>query len=145
MTGARRRTERGSVTPLIIGFALILATLVAVVVDASAAYLRRQSLDDLADSAALAATDGIQGAEVYAGGLGTLARIDPGVAQRYANTYLADSGALRRFPGLRMRVSTRDNVVEVRLAAPLDLPLRVPGVATPQVTGAAASEVRVTD
>lgn len=141
----RSRVEEGSVTPLIIGFALILATLVAVVVDASAAYLRRQSLDNLADSSALAATDGIQGAAVYAGGLGRLAQIDPGVAQRYANTYLSQSGALRRYPGLRMRVSTRDNVVTVRLEAPMALPLHVPGVGTPRVSGSASSEVRVTD
>ena len=40
-----QRSERGSVTPLIIGFAVVVAMLVAVVVDASAAYLRRQGLD----------------------------------------------------------------------------------------------------
>ena len=40
----RPRDDRGSITPLIVGFALIVALLVAVVVDASAAYLRRQGL-----------------------------------------------------------------------------------------------------
>ncbi len=72
----KERGERGSVTPLIIGFAVVVALLVAVVVDASAAYLRRQGLNSAADSAALAATDGIQGEEVYTHGLGKRADID---------------------------------------------------------------------
>src|SRR4029079_9679145 len=55
------RGEHGSVTPLILGFAVAVAMLVAVVVDASAAYLRRQGLNSAADAAALAATDAIQG------------------------------------------------------------------------------------
>lgn len=141
-----RRNEHGSVTPLVIGFALILATLVGVVVDASSAYLRRQGLDSLADASALAATDGLEGDQVYTHGLGKLARIDPGTAQRYVEDYLARSGARRRYPGLRVGVTTRDNVVVVRVRAPLKLPLHVPGVGpTPVVTGDAASEVLVTD
>ncbi len=139
------RGDRGSVTPLIIGFALILATLVAVVVDASAAYLRRQGMNSLADAAALSATDGLQGDQVYEHGLGKRARIDPRAAERYVQDYLARSGARARYPGMRVRVTTRDNVVVVRLGAPLDLPLHVPGVGPPTVTGDAASEVLVTD
>ncbi len=140
------RGDRGSVTPLIIGFALILATLVAVVVDASAAYLRRQGMNSLADAAALSATDGLQGDQVYEHGLGERARIDPRAAERYVQDYLARSGARAKYPGMRVRVSTRNNVVVVRIAAPLELPLHVPGVGpAPVVTGDAASEVLVTD
>ena len=73
------RDENGSVAPLIIGFAVVVAMLVAVVVDASAAYLRRQGLNSAADAAALAATDGIQGEQVYTHGLGKRAEIDPAV------------------------------------------------------------------
>ena len=59
--------------------------------------------------------------------------------------YLARSGARAKYPGMRVRVTTRDNVVVVRLAAPLDLPLHVPGVGpAPVVSGDAASEVLVT-
>ena len=140
------RDQHGSVTPLIVGFALILATLVAVVVDASAAYLRRQGMNSLADAAALSATDGLQGDQVYEHGLGKRARIDPRAAERYVQDYLARSGARAKYPGLRLSVTTRDNVVVVRLAAPLDLPLHVPGVGpSPGVSGGAASEVLVTD
>ncbi|MCW2761971.1 MAG: hypothetical protein JWR85_2172 [Marmoricola sp.] len=142
----RRRGEEGSVTPLIIGFAVVVALLAAVVVDASAAYLRRQGLNSVADSAALAATDGIQGEEVYTHGLGQRAEIDPASARRYVADYFAGSGTRRRFPGLDYTVETTANTVVVRVVTRMDLPLHVPGVGTDvQVTGAAASVVVVSD
>lgn len=133
-------------TPLIIGFAVLVAVLIAVVVDASAAYLRRQGLNSAADAAALAATDGIQGEEVYTHGLGERAQIDPTAARRFVAEYFASSGLRRRFPGLRYSVRTTVDTVVVRVAAPLDLPLHVPGVGTDvPVTGSAASVVVVSD
>jgi hypothetical protein len=78
----RRGGERGQATVLIIGFTVVAVMMVAMVVDASAAYLRRTALDSLADGAALAAADGIQGRQVYEGGLGHRAEIDPVVARR---------------------------------------------------------------
>jgi hypothetical protein len=142
----RRRTDEGSVTPLIIGFAVVVAMLVAVVVDASAAYLRRQGLNSAADAAALAATDGIQGEEVYTHGLGRRAQIDPQAARRYVEEYVASSGIRRRFPGLAYSVQTTADTVVVKLVAPTDLPLRVPGVGTGvDVSGTAASVVVVSD
>ena len=138
--------ERGSVTPLIIGFAVVVALLVAVVVDASAAHLRRQGLNSAADAAALAATDGIQGEEVYTRGLGRRAEIDPAAARRHVAAYFAGSGLDRRFPGLDYSVQTSADTVVVRVSTPMDLPLRVPGVGTGVViTGAAASVVVVSD
>lgn len=140
------RDEGGSITPLIIGFALVVALLVAVVVDASAAYLRRQGLNSLADAAALAATDGLQGDAVYTRGLDDRAEIDPRAASAYVEEYLRSSGATSRYPGLTWAVSTTTTTVVVRVAAPLDLPLRVPGVgATASVTGDAAAVVVVSD
>jgi hypothetical protein len=142
----RARDQRGSVTPLIIGFAVVVALLVAVVVDASAAYLRRQGLNSAADAAALAATDGIQGEQVYTHGLGRRARIDPEAARRYVADYFASSGIRRRFPGLDYSVQTTANTVVVRVATPLDLPFRLPGVGTDvPVRGTAASIVVVSD
>jgi uncharacterized membrane protein len=140
------RDERGSITPLIIGFALVVALLVAVVVDASAAYLRRQGLNSVADAAALAATDGLQGERVYTHGLDDLAEIDADAAGRYVDDYLRSSGVLSRFPGLTWSVSTSATTVVVRVAAPLDLPLHVPGVADDAVVrGSAAAVVVVSD
>ena len=140
------RDERGSITPLVIGFFLVLATLVAVVVDASAAYLERQGLDALADATALAATEGLQGDQVYTTGLGERAGIDAAAAADYATAYLRETGAFAKHPGLRVRVETHSNAVLVRLAGPLDLPLHVPGIPLQTtVTGTASSVVVVTD
>jgi Flp pilus assembly protein TadG len=138
--------ERGSVTPLIIGFAVVVALLVGVVVDASAAFLRRQGLDSAADAAALAATDGLQGEQVYTHGLGNHADIDPVAARRYVAQYVESSGIRRRFPGLDYAVTTTANTVVVRMVAPTDLPFRVPGAGTDvPVTGTAASVIEVSD
>lgn len=139
------RDETGSIAPLVIGFLLVVAVLVAVVVDASAAYLRRQDLNALADAAALAATDGLQGEAVYDHGLGELLEIDPVTARGFVGDHLRETGALARYPGLRWAVTTSGGTVVVRLRAPLDLPLRVPGVRSGTVTGTAAAVVAVSD
>lgn len=142
----RSRDERGSMTPLIIGFTVVVALVVAVVVDASAAYLRRQGLNSAADAAALAATDGLQGEQVYTEGLGRRAEIDPQAARRYVDAYLAGSGVRQRFPGLSHSVRTTGDTVIVRLVARTDLPLRVGEVGTSvRVSGEAASVVVVSD
>ena len=141
-----RREESGQAAVLIIGLAVVALLLVAVVVDASAAYLRRQALDSLADGAALAAADGVQGEQVYEGGLGERAEIDPAVARGYVDDYLAAAGASARFPGLGYTVDASPDRVVVRVSAPLDLPITPPGWARrPVVTGTAASYVEVSD
>jgi hypothetical protein len=140
------RDERGQTTLLIIGFAIVAIMMVAVVVDASAAYLRRTGLDSLADGAALAAADGVQGRQVYEGGLGKRAQIDPVVARRYVAEYLRDTGATRRYPGLAYDVDASTDRVVVHVAAPLDLPITPPGWdRRPTISGTAASFVVVSD
>lgn len=139
-----RRDETGSIVPLLIGFVVVVALLVGVVVDASAAYLRRQGLNALADAAALAATEGLQGEQVYTHGLGEQAGIDAVAAQAYVVGHLRTTGAHERFPGLRVEVRTQERTVLVHLRAPLDLPLPVPGVTgTATITGSAAAQVLV--
>ena len=140
------RDEHGQTSLLIIGFAIVAIMMVAVVVDASAAYLRRAGLDSLADGAALAAADGIQGRQVYEGGLGERAEIDPAVARRYVAEYLRETGAARHYPGLSVTVEAGADRVVVHVAAPLDLPITPPGWARrPVVSGTAASVVLVSD
>lgn len=122
-------TQRGSSTPLIIAFSAIVLLLVAVVVDASAAFLVRQRLDALADGAALQGADlGAQGSEAYGGGLATgdLA-ISRREAERAVAAYLRDVDAVGQHPGLRAVVRVEDERVVVRLEVPLDLPLGLPG------------------
>ena len=141
-----RRDERGQTTLLIIGFAIVAIMMVAVVVDASAAYLRRTGLDSLADGAALSAADGVQGRQVYEGGLGKRAEIDPVVARRYVAQYLRDTGASRRYPGLSYDIDATTDRVVVHVAAPLDLPITPPGWdRRPTISGTAASFVVVSD
>jgi Putative Flp pilus-assembly TadE/G-like len=146
-TGCDRSTdERGSVTPLIIGFAVVVALLVGVVVDASAAFLRRGGLDSLADGAALAAADGIQGRQVYEGGLKKHAEIDPAVARQLVEDYLRATQAARRYPGLSYEVDASTDRVVVRVAAPLRLPITPPGwERRPSISGTASTFVLVSD
>jgi hypothetical protein len=146
LTGPRRRGDAGQTTLLIVGFAIVVLLLIAVVTDASAAYLRRQGLDSLADGAALAAADGIQGEQVYEGGLGDHARIDPAVAARYVADYLRATGAAARYPGLTYSVDATAERVVVHLATPLELPLTPPGWEhRPTISGTAASFVVVSN
>ena len=138
---APARDERGQVTLLIIGFASILVMAIVLVVDASAAYLQRQDLDSLADGAALHGAD-LGSVGIYEQGLGE----DRLLQQQAAVTasvrdYLARAGAGRRFPGIDVgvRVDPADRSVTVRLQAPLDLPLRIPGSPRTATIGASST------
>lgn len=141
-----RRGEAGQATVMIIGFVVLLVMMVAVVVDASAAYLRRQSLGSLADGAALAAADAIEGEQVYTRGLGQRATVDPGQARSFVASYLSSTGAHSVYPGLAAVVGTSGDRVVVRLSAPLDLPLPLPGVAnSTSIQAESASVIAVSD
>jgi hypothetical protein len=136
------RDERGTATLMIIGFALVLAMMAAVLTDASAAYLQRQGLDTLADGAALTAADaGASGQEAYAGGLDADLRLDPATARAAVADYLRRVGAFTRYPGLTAAVSvdsaTQRVIVVVR--APIRLPLHVPGSPSHASIGATSS------
>lgn len=145
MTGRdQHATERGQTALLIAGFFLVAVMLVGVVVDASAAYLRRAALNGLADGAALAAADGVQGEQVYTDGLDDIAEIDPFAARSHVATYLAETGAHTRFPGLVYSVEPAGDSVTVRLSAPLELPIPPPGwFGDPWVDGVASAVVPV--
>ncbi|MBE7323789.1 hypothetical protein IEQ44_03890 [Nocardioides sp. Y6] len=131
---------------MIIGFAAILLVLVAVVVNASAAYLQRQGLTTLADGAALQGAD-LGSVGVYAEGIPEerLLQSGPQVHEAVA-AHLRSVGAVRTYPGLEheVRVDPTTRVVTVTLRAPLDLPLTVPGVeASPTIAATARATVTV--
>ncbi|MFN8194447.1 MAG: pilus assembly protein TadG-related protein [Nocardioidaceae bacterium] len=142
---SRPRDEAGQTTILIVGLAMVLLMAVVMVVDASAAYLRRQGLDNLADGAALAGADaGASGEDVYTEG------VDPERLRLFADQaragvadYLARSDARGRFPGLSWTVSVdaARRTVTVTVRAPLDLPLTIPGSPAHPVIGASGSAV----
>ncbi|WP_245734491.1 pilus assembly protein TadG-related protein [Nocardioides exalbidus] len=135
------RDEGGQVTLLIIGFAAILLMAVVVVVDASAAYLRRQGLDNLADGAALYGAD-LGSAGIYEQGLDADRLLQQEAAVEAAvRDYLGRAAAGRKFPGIEVAVDV-DPVgrsVTVRLRAPLELPLSIPGGPDAPVVGASST------
>lgn len=124
------RGQAGTASLMIIGLAVVLLMMAAVVTDASDAYLQRQGLDTLADGAALTAADaGASGEEAYGAGLGHDLHLDPATARAAVLDYLHRVGAFARYPGLTTQVSvdptTRRVVVAVH--ARVRLPLHVPG------------------
>lgn len=123
------RVERGEVSLLIVGFAVVVAMLIAVVVNSSAAYLERQGLDSLADGAALHAADlGATGIDVYQGGVPEDSlELSAHEARMAVWAYLDSSGAFDRFQDLHFSVQVEQGRVLVHLSSLLDLPLRFPG------------------
>jgi len=134
------RDERGQVTVMIVGFMMILLCMVAVVVDASAAYLQRSGLDTVADGAALAGTEALDLQAGYEQGLDDL-QLSRRLVDDAVRTYLEQTGAAARFPGLAHTVVVSGNQVVVHVTAPLDLPLRVPDTAESVTITAVGSAV----
>jgi len=132
------RDERGQVTVMIVGLAFVLLVAIAVVVDASAAYLQRSGLATVADGAALAGTEALDLQAGYEHGFE-----DPVLAESLVReairSYLQDTNAGERFPRLEFTVRVQGNEVRVDVRAPLDLPLRVPGSPTTATIGATGS------
>jgi len=120
---------------MIVGFAFILMIAIAVVVDASAAYLQHSGLNSVADGAALAGTEALDLEAGYAHGFD-----DPELARRLVEdavrAYLQQTDARDRFPGLAYQLRVTDNRVLVEVRAPLDLPLNVPGAEGTATIGA---------
>jgi uncharacterized membrane protein len=139
----RSRDEHGQITLMIIGFALILLMAIGVTVDASAAYLARQSLATLADGAALAGADQLQGGAAYGGGLGERVPIDVDTARKSVAEHLRATGAYADHPGLAASVEVAGDRVIVRLTAPLDLPIRVDGITATTVGARGSAQVIV--
>lgn len=142
----RARDEHGQVTLLIIGFAGILLMAIVAVIDASSAYLQRQGLDNLADGAALYGAD-LGSSGIYEEGLGEDRLSQQEAAVRAAvRDYLARAGAGRKYPGIDVgvRIDAARRSVTVRLEAPLDLPLTVPGSpSNPRVAASSTAAVSV--
>ena len=141
-----RRDEQGQVTLLIIGFASILLMAIVVVIDASAAYLQRQGLDNLADGAALYGAD-LGSAGIYEQGLdGERLTQQEAAVKAAVRDYLVRAGASATYPGIDVgvRVDPTNRSVTVRLIAPLELPLRIPGSpADPTVAASSTAAVTV--
>ena len=137
-TSAASRPSSSSASPD------VLAMVVALVVDTSAAYLQRQGLDTLADGAALHGADlGATGEDVYQGGVPAgdaraHARPRPSRRRRLPER----DRRLRPLPGTLLHGPRRAATgCEVHLTAPLDLPLSIPGSPERATIGADGSAV----
>lgn len=132
-------------TLLIVGLAVVLMTAIAVVVDATAAFLQRQGLATVADGAALAGADAGSRNEpdLYTDGVAEDSRLDlrKRVAASAVADHLAATGAHADYPGLSWTVALTDggDSVVVRVRAPLDLPLSFPGAPASAPVSATAS------
>ncbi|WP_167005047.1 pilus assembly protein TadG-related protein [Mumia sp. ZJ430] len=121
-----KRDDRGQISVMIIGFFLVLLLVVAVVVNASAAYLGQRRLADLADGAALAAAEGVERSSLY-GATGERAPLDPTAARTAVADYLRAVDADGHVAALRWEVRGRGDAVVVRLEGRVRLPLVPPG------------------
>lgn len=84
--------------------------------------------------------------QVYRSGLDERGAVDPDRARALVAEYLSSAGAQARYPGLRTAVVASGDRVVVRLGAPLDLPLPLPGVTgEPLVTAESASVVAISN
>lgn len=111
--------ERGQITLLVIGFAMILLALVAVVIDASQVVLLRRSLASLADGAALTAAQSLSEDALYSGRAGEALPLDEAAARAAVIRYVQRSGVQVR----EVEVVVVGDRVTVALAARADLPL----------------------
>jgi len=118
-----RRRDEGQITVMTIGFLVVIGLLAVLVINASAAFLQRQQLNALADSAALAATDGLNREAFYTEGIDAGVVLDPRVVDRLVAAHLSQSGQ----PVSSVRVAVDDETVTVRLERRLDLAIAPPG------------------
>lgn len=65
----RSAAERGSITPLIIGFGVTLILMTVVVFDASQVWIYQRGLHAIADGASLEAANALDADAVYSGGI----------------------------------------------------------------------------
>lgn len=97
--------ELGQVGVLIIGYALLALLTVTVVTAASSVYIGQKKLLSAADGAAVAAADTFTLGDPAAGSE-PAAVLDPDAVRAAARSYLADTGAAERLPGLAVADET---------------------------------------
>jgi Putative Flp pilus-assembly TadE/G-like len=128
---------------LIVLFAVCLVLVISAVTDVSGSYLRRQAAMSLADGAALAASNGAAAAGIYSSS-NKFVVISQAAAQAAVASYLQQTGAYTRYPGLLVDTVASGHIVTVSLEMPYHLPVPVPGVdATTTVHATASSEMPI--
>jgi len=117
--------DRGSISVLVLGLVAVVAVSLAVLVDATSAFVQRRSLVAVADAAALAGAQSIDLAAYYRDGASSITGLDePGVLPRVrAHLARVRTVAGAGLEGLTLDgASTDGRTVVVELSAPLTLP-----------------------
>jgi len=83
------RPDRGQISLLILGFTIIALMLIIGAVDMTSVQLARARLFDVADGAALDASDALDNGSAYEGGLKSVIPITDGSVRQSATAYLA--------------------------------------------------------
>jgi hypothetical protein len=138
VSGLMRPTARAGIAPddgqiliVILGYVLVVASLVVVAVDVTAVYLARTQLLDVSDATALDAADAVARGTVYAGGVSTGVPLTSETVRSASVAYLSTYTPPTRVEHVRLtsRTGTPDGVTAVvELSARVRLPLLGPVV-----------------
>ena len=113
--------EQGTVLVLVIGFAMLLALMVGVVVNVSAAALARRAVAGAADGAAVAAAQALDVDALYRDGLaGDRLPLSPAGARQAVAAYGAQVAATQ--PWLRLSVTVQGRTASVVAVRDVALP-----------------------
>ena len=119
---ASKQDDRGQMTLMIIGFAVIVLLLVTVVTNASKAFLWRRSISSYADAAALAASQSVGEAGIYSSDLTATLPVTERDATDAVDDFIAVAGLRGHFPDLRREVDVApDGTVTVTLVTTMPL------------------------
>lgn len=119
----REALDEGSVLLLGVGLVAVCLLAVAALVDVSAAFVQRQQLFAVADSAAIAGAQAIDLPAYYANGATAATRLAPADVHATVDRHLDRADARGTVPGLVVRRIWSDgSQVVVGLTAPLRLP-----------------------
>ena len=135
------RRDEGSVLLLVLGFAGILLTLVAVVVDVSAVVLAKRSIASAADGAAVSAAQALDLDAVYRAGLGGQLPLSAGDARARVAAY--EGQVRRQQPGLRLALRLDGRTAVVTGSRTVRLPFRLPGTGPVRVSAVARARAPV--
>lgn len=149
------RHDEGTVLVLVLGFTMVLALLVGVVVNVSAAVLARRAVASAADGAAVAAAQALDLTELYRTGasggvagagpgarVGSRLPLDPAEASRRVAAYAAQAAPTQ--PGLSLAVRVEGGTATVTAVREVALPFgRLLGLAPLRVEATARARAPV--
>ena len=135
------RRDEGSVLLLVLGFAGILLTLVAVVADASAVVLAKRGVASAADGAAVSAAQALDLDAVREDGLREQIPLSVGEARARVAAY--EGQARAQLPGLRLVLRLEGRTAVVTGSRTVRLPFRLPGTGPVRVTAVARARAPV--